>query len=417
MMRFSARTKTGRRSAVSRSSGWVRPEPVPSPAESNGGLRKFTVPEILFGVEALGEIADAVRRLGGRRVLVVTDPGIMAAGWLGEACSHFDRAGVDHRVWHGVTPNPKDHEVAAGFRQYQESGCDVVVAVGGGSCIDAAKGIAILAGNGGQILDYEGVDRVTRPIPPTIMVPTTAGTGADITQFAVITDTNRRLKATIISRTLVPTVSLTDPRLTLTMDTELTAATGIDALSHGIEAYLSKGASFLSDQHALTSIRLVSANLRRAVEYPDDLGVRTMMARASLEAGMAMTTSILGCTHALSHQIGGALDLPHGLLNGVLLPHVMLFNAAAVPDRFFAIADALGLEQVRGSGMDAAEMAAEAVRSLADDVGIPKGLSLLGLSSADADLFVDTTLRDANIMTNPRSVTREDVAELFEAAL
>lgn len=417
MVRFSVRSTVGRGLSVL---GASRPDCLESGSqlvESDCGLRKFTVPEILFGVKALGEIADAVHRLGGRRPLVVTDPGIMTAGWLDEACTHLDRANIDYRIWHGVTPNPKDHEVGAGFDAYREFGCDVVVAVGGGSCIDAAKGIAILAGNGGHIFDYEGVNRVTHPIPPTIMIPTTAGTGADITQFAVITDTTRKLKAAIISRTLVPAVSLTDPRPTVTMDAELTAATGIDALSHGIEAYLSKGASFLSDQYALASIRLVSANLRRAVEYPDDLHVRTTMASASLQAGMAMTTSILGCTHALSHQIGGALDLPHGLLNGVLLPHVMMFNAAAVPDRFFPIAAALGLGELRGSGMDAAERAADAVRALADDVGIPKGLSMLGLTIADADLFVDNTLRDANITTNPRPVSRQDVAGIFEAAL
>ncbi len=381
------------------------------------GVRKFLVPEVVTGVGALAEVGDAARRLGGRRVLVVSDPGVIAAGWADQAISCLQEAGLDHRLWHGLTPNPKDHEVQAGFEFYAGTDCDALVAVGGGSVIDSAKGIAVLSGNGGQILDYEGIDRVTRPIPPLVMVPTTAGTGSDVSQFAVITDTRRRLKATLISRALVPDISLVEPRVLTTMPADLTAATGLDALSHAIESYVSRGASHLTDLHALPAMRLIVEHLPRSLDAPDDLDAREAMAQASLSAGLAFTNAILGATHALSHQIGGALDLPHGLLNGILLPHVMRFNAPAAPERFVEVARALGVGVDGMPQHEAAEAACEQVRLLADKAGIPSGLSEIGLSAADLPLFAENTLHDACLTTNPREVTLESVGELYLAAL
>ncbi|WP_249523391.1 iron-containing alcohol dehydrogenase [Modestobacter marinus] len=393
----------------------LRPGPA-APARTSG-TTKYLVPEVVFGWGALSEAGFAARRLGGRRPFVVTDGGLVEAGWWHELTGHLAEAGLRPTVWQGLTPNPKDHEVAAGAERYRESGCDVIVGLGGGSVIDAAKAIAVVASNGGSILDYEGVDRVRTALPPTVMCPSTAGTGADVSQFTVITDTTRRLKATLIGRALVPDISITDPRLLTTMPADLAAATGLDAVTHGVEAYVSRASGPLTDVHALHAIELICGSLRHTLRHPTDEAARTAMAQASLEAGLAFTNAILGATHAMSHQVGGLLDLPHGVVNGVLLPHVIRFNARTVPDRFVPIARAMGLD-VAGLPADvAAELAADAVGRLAAELGCPRGLAELGVRDADVDVLARTTLGDACLSTNPRDADHADVAALFRAAL
>ncbi|MGC0327504.1 alcohol dehydrogenase class IV [Streptomyces sp. SAI-170] len=380
-------------------------------------LAKFHVPEIVFGPGSLAELGHCALRLGGRRPFLVTDPGLIAAGWADEAVAHLKRAGLRPVVWSEVTPNPKDHEVQAGFERYTESGCDVIVGVGGGSVIDAAKGVAILSGNGGRILDYEGVDQVIQPIPPTVMVPSTSGTGADVSQFAVITDTTEHIKITIVSRTLVPDISVIDPRLLTTMPDWLNAATGLDALTHAIEAFVSRAHNPLTDIHALHAVELIIGNLVRTQIDPKDFGARLAMAQAALEAGMAFTNAILGATHAMSHQVGGLLDAPHGVVNGVLLPHVIRFNAEAWPDRFVALGAAAGLPTAGVPPHEVAARLADLVRALADDVGVPKGLASLGVAERDVPVLARTTLKDACMATNPRIVELRDVETLFREAL
>ena len=387
------------------------------PASAGGAFTKYLVPEVVFGWGALSEAGFAARRLGAQRPFVVTDAGLVEAGWWRELAGHLTDAGLLPTVWQELTPNPKDHEVAAGARRYLDSGCDVVIGLGGGSVIDAAKAIAVVASNGGQILDYEGVDKVTVAIPPTVMCPTTAGTGADVSQFAVITDTTRRLKATLIGRALVPDISLTDPRLLTTMPADLAAATGLDALTHGVEAYVSRAAGPLTDVHALHAIELICRWLRRTLTHPDDADARIGMAQASLEAGLAFTNAILGATHAMSHQVGGLLDLPHGVVNGVLLPHVIRFNARSAADRFVPVARAMGLDVDGRPAEAAAELAADAVSRLAADLGCPSGLAELGVVDADIETLAVTTLGDACLSTNPRDASQADVAALFRTAL
>ena len=187
--------------------------------------------------------------------------------------------------------------------------------------------VAVLAANGGNILDYEGVDQATKPIPPLVMVPTTSGTGADVSQFCIVTDTTRGTKITIIGRALVPDVTVIDPRLLTTMPEWLNAATGLDALTHGIEAFVSLAHNPLTDHHALRAVGLVTENLVHTIQDPMEMEARSVMAQASLEAGLAFTNAILGAAHAMSHQVGGMLDLPHGVINGILLPHVIRFNS------------------------------------------------------------------------------------------
>lgn len=388
----------------------------PSVRTDEPRLAKYHVPEVVFGPGALAEVGACAARVGARRPFLVTDPGLIEAGWAWKVQRSLTGAGLRPVVWAGVTPNPKDHEVQAAYQRYREAGADVIIGLGGGSCIDAAKGVAILAANGGHILDYAGVDRVSRPIPPLVMVPSTAGTGADVSQFAVITDTARAVKVTIISRTLVPDVSVIDPCLLVTMPDWLTAATGLDALTHAVESYVSRARNPLTEGHSLRATDLVFDHLTHTLVEPRALPPRVAMAQAALEAGMAFTNAILGATHAMSHQVGGLLDLPHGLINGVLLPHVMRFNAAAVPEAFVPLARVVGVD-TRGPAGDVAAVLADRVRELADVAGVPRGLAELGVSVDDIPVLAANTLDDACLATNPRPVSRADVEALFRRAL
>lgn len=387
-----------------------------TPTRTRRHLSKFLIPEVIFGVGTLAEVGGAVRRVGGARPMLVSDAGVIAAGWVERALPHLADVGVEWCLWHDLTPNPKDVEIEAAFESYLESGCDALLAVGGGSCIDVAKAVAVLSGNGGQILDYEGIDRATRPIPPMVMVPSTSGSGADVTQFCVVTDTSRGLKATIGGHALVPDVSVTDPELLTTMSPELTAHTGLDALSHGIESCVSEACDFLSKGHSLAAVRTITQNLPVAVEDPSDLRAREEMASASLQAGLAFTNAMLGATHAISHQIGGALDLPHGLLNAILMPHVMRFNGETHAERYVDVARALGVATDGLSPRAAADAAVERVEALAGALAIPRGLRELGVSPSDFDRFARNALQDAYIATNPRPVTEDDVRRICFAA-
>ncbi|GAA4145267.1 iron-containing alcohol dehydrogenase [Actinomadura keratinilytica] len=380
-------------------------------------VAKNGTPEIVFGPGALGDVGTCALRCGARRPFLVTDPGLIEAGWIAEAVGHLRLSGLRPVVWHDITPNPKDHEVEAAYAAYRDSACDLVIGLGGGSCIDAAKSVAILAGNGGRILDYEGVDRVTRPLPVTMMVPSTSGTGSDVTQFAVITDTVHLVKAVIISEAVVPDISIIDPRLLTTMPEWLNAATGLDALTHGIESFVSRAHSPLTDRRALDAVRLVARHLDRTMDRPEEAGSRMAMAQGALEAGMAFTSAILGATHAMSHQVGGLLDAPHGVINGVLLPHVIRFNARVDPGRYVPLAAAAGVDVGRCSPEDAAYLLADKVERLADAVGVPSGLRAVGLTEEAIPRLAATTLKDACMATNPRQATQADVERLFREAL
>jgi alcohol dehydrogenase class IV len=384
-------------------------------------VAKFLVPDVIFGVGVLSEVGQAARRQGAAHVLVVSDRGVGEAGWTGEVLGHLAEAGVSAQLWDGLTPNPKDHEVAAGCAAYLAGGCDVLVAVGGGSCIDAAKAIAVLATQANQenasgITGLAGVGKVTGPLPPTVMVPTTGGSGSDVSQFCVVTDTTRRLKVTIGARALVPDISVTDPRALTTVPHDITAYTAIDALSHAIESYLSLAASFLTDTHALTAMRGACEHLLPALDRPGDLRPREGLARASLQAGLAFSNALLGATHAISHQLGGLTDLPHGLLNAILLPHVMEFNAAVAAGRLADVASAMGLRTGLMTPPEAADAAIQTVRGFAGKAGLPSTLREIGVECSQLDRVARGALRDAYIVTNPRPVGEADVRAICQAA-
>ncbi len=379
------------------------------------------MPDVIFGVGVLSEVGQAARRQGAAHVLVVSDRGVGEAGWTGEVLGHLAEAGVSAQLWDGLTPNPKDHEVAAGCAAYLAGGCDVLVAVGGGSCIDAAKAIAVLATQANQegargIAGYAGVGKVTGPLPPTVMVPTTGGSGSDVSQFCVVTDTARRLKFTIGARALVPDISVTDPRALTTVPHDITAYTAIDVLSHAIESYVSLAASFLTDTHALTAIRGACEHLLPALDRPGDLRPREGLARASLQAGLAFSNALLGATHAISHQLGGLTDLPHGLLNAILLPHVMEFNAAVAAGRLADVAGAMGLRTGLMTPHEAADAAIQTVRAFAGKAGLPTTLREIGVECSQLDRVARGALHDAYIVTNPRPVGEADVRAICQAA-
>ena len=379
-------------------------------------MTKFLVPDIIFGVGVLAQVGEVVQRHGGVRVFVVSDQGVAHAGRTAAALGYLTRAGGSAELWLGVTPNPKDTEVEAGCEAYLASGCDVLVAVGGGSCIDAAKAIAALAAEGGRITDYAGVGTVTGPLPPTVMVPTTGGSGSDVSQFCVVTDTRRQTKVTIGARALVPDISVTDPQVLTTVPPDITAYTALDVLSHGVESYVSKAANFLTDVQALAAIRGVTEHLFPALDHPGDLRAREGLARASLQAGLAFTNALLGATHAISHQIGGLTDLPHGLLNAIMLPHVMEFNTPVATDRLADVAVAMGVDTGLMSPGEAADAATAMVRALAGKASLPGSLREIGVQLPQLDQIARNALDDAYIVTNPRPVAEDDARAICLAA-
>lgn len=379
-------------------------------------MLKFVAPEILFGTGALSQAGVSLRRLGVTRVLVVSDPGIAQAGWVERVLPCLRESRLTYETFLDVTPNPKDYEVARGLERYRRAECDGLLAVGGGSVMDMAKAIALLSTNGGRIHDYEGVDRLHRPLPPMVMVPTTAGTGAEVTQFAVITDTERRLKMVLVSKSLIPDIALVDPQVLTTKDAELTANTGVDTLTHAIESYTSIAATPFTDCHALNAVRLVAQYLRASVASRSNMEAKTGMAMAALMAGLAFSNAILGAVHALSHPLGGLLDLPHGQACAILLPHVMEFNLLACVDRYAEIASALG-EPVEGlSRRSAAERAIQAVRRLLDDLGIVRRLSELGVPDELVPSLAEMASKDVCLSTNPRDMTVSELQAIYFAA-
>ena len=380
-------------------------------------LRKFLAPEFVFGADARRLVGRYARKLGAHRVLLASDPGVAAAGWTGEAADLLEAEGLAVTPFLEIAPNPRDHQVMAGAERYRESGSDFIVAVGGGSAMDCAKGIGIVATNGGHILDYEGVDRVPVPMPPLICIPTTGGTSADVSQFAIINNTSEHVKIAIISKTLVPDVALIDPGTLVTMDPYLTACTGMDALVHAIEAFVSNAHSPITDMHALEAIRLVATHLEASVAHPGDYELRSQIMLASLQAGLAFSNASLGCVHAMAHSLGGYKDLPHGECNALLLPHVLDYNFPVAPERFLRIGAALGGD-FRGLGEQ--ESRARLIRMVIDlraACGIQGGLGDRGVRGDDVGRLAAKAIEDPCNATNPRPPSLEDLKAIYSEAL
>lgn len=380
-------------------------------------LKKFVAPEFVFGNGARHLAGRYALNLGAFRVLIVSDPGVVQAGWVADVRAAVESEGLRTELFTDVTPNPRNAEVMAGAELYRTRGCDVIVAVGGGSVIDCAKGIGVVSSNGDSIDVFEGIDQVMHPGPPLVGIPTTAGTSADLSQFAIIANMVAHRKFAIISKSVVPDVALIDPETTRTLTPFLTASTGLDALVHAVEAYVSLGHSPIVDVHALAAIRLVRENLERAVRSPLDAEARENMMLASLQAGLAFSNASLGAVHAMAHSLGGVFDLPHGECNAMLLRHVVAYNFPAADDRYCAIGEALGLRLRGKTPKRACAAILDTIDDLRRSVGLERTLGGHGVRRADVDDLAADALRDPCLVTNPRRPNRRDLAVVFEEAL
>ncbi|UFJ41059.1 iron-containing alcohol dehydrogenase [Brevibacillus humidisoli] len=380
-------------------------------------VSKFMAPEIIFGDQSISQVGECLGRLGAKKVFLVSDPGVVAAGWVEQVIHYLRLSHLDYHLWTDVTPNPKDFEVHSGLAEYLVHECNAIVGVGGGSVLDAAKAIALLATNGGSILEYEGVDKISHPLPPMVMIPTTAGSGSEVSQFSIIVYSERKAKITIISKSLIPDIAIIDPQTLMTKDRRLTSNTGIDALSHAIESYISLAATPLTEVLSLQAMRLIAQHLRPSAASQYNMEAKRAMAMASLQAGLAFSNAILGAVHAMSHQIGGLIDAPHGEINAILLPYLLEFNYLAAPEKYKNMAEALG-ENVSGRSLhDASRLAMKAVKELASDLDIPVRLSALGLCEEQIELISRHSINDVCMATNPRDMSVDDVRELFLKAL
>ncbi len=377
----------------------------------------FFIPAVnIMGIGCLDEAITAIAGYGLCKALIVTDQGLARAGIAARIAGLLAERDIDSRVFDGARPNPTVANVEAGLALLERERCDCVISLGGGSPHDCAKGIALCATNGGHISDYEGVDRSAKPQLPLIAINTTAGTASEMTRFCIITDEVRHVKMAIVDRNVTPILSVNDPALMAGMPKSLTAATGMDALTHAVEAYVSTAATPITDACALKAVTLISEHLRQAVNHGDDLQAREQMAYAQFLAGMAFNNASLGYVHAMAHQLGGFYDLPHGVCNAVLLPHVQRFNAHVSAARLRDVAKAMGLKVC---GMDAEQGAAAAIAAierLAADVEIPNGLRALGVKMEDVPLLATNALKDACGLTNPRSAVQGEIEAIFKAA-
>jgi alcohol dehydrogenase len=378
----------------------------------------FFIPAVtLLGLGAASEAGDQAKALGAKNLLIVTDAGLAKLGVADTIKGYVTGAGLQAVIYHGAEPNPTDKNVRDGVKVYKDNKCDGIISLGGGSSHDCGKGIALMIANGGDIRDYEGVNKSTKPMPPFLAINTTAGTASEMTRFCIITNSDTHVKMAIVDWRVTPNIAINDPLLMVGMPPALTAATGMDALTHAVEAYVSTIANPITDACAIKAIELIAKYLRPAVANGTNLEARDKMAYAEYLAGMAFNNASLGYVHAMAHQLGGFYNLPHGVCNAILLPEVSAFNKIACPERFADIAVALG-EKVDGlSPVDAADVAIAAIRKLSKDVGIPQGLAGLGVKEADFEVMGNNAKKDACQFTNPRLATLEQVKGIFKAAL
>ncbi|MFJ7748146.1 iron-containing alcohol dehydrogenase [Peribacillus sp. NPDC097295] len=380
-------------------------------------ITKFVMPEVIFGKGSIEQAGESCLRLGAKKVLIVSDSGVANAGWLDIVIKSCQEAGLSYATFIDATTNPKDREIEAGCSIFLDHECDAIIGVGGGSALDVAKGVALLASNGGIISDYEGVDKVHSPLPPMVMIMTTAGSGSEVSQFSVIVDSFREKKMTIISKSLVPDIAIVDPATLTTLDPDLTAATGMDVLTHAIESYVSIAATPLTDVQARNALSTVSRYLRPSVASKHNEEAKEAMAMASLQAGLAFSNAILGAAHAISHAIGGKYLLPHGEINAILLPHVMDFNRIASPSRFSQMADIMGIDTRALSEQQAGTAVIAFVRELSQDIGAPRNLGDVGITSDMIETIGMTAIDDACMITNPRDMSLEQIKQLLLTAL
>lgn len=370
----------------------------------------------VFGEDAANESGELLASLHATKALIVTDDYLCKQQMCKDIQKYLADANIESVVFGGAEPNPKDVNVEAGLKVFNESNCDSIVSLGGGSSHDCAKAIGLVAANGGTIHDYEGVDKATVDPVPMVAINTTAGTASEITRFCIITDTSRKVKMAILDWRVTPDISINDPKLMIGMPPSLTAATGMDALTHAIEAYVSTIATPMTDATALLATTMITQYLPKAVANGEYMKARDRMAYAQYLAGAAFNNASLGYVHAMAHQLGGYYNLPHGVCNAILLPYVEEFNMIGNLNRFRDIAKAMG-ENVQGlSTDDAAIKAIKAIKRLSRQVDIPSNLKVLGVDPNDFEILAENAMKDACAATNPRKATKAQIIELYRRA-
>ncbi len=384
-------------------------------------LRRFDVPAtILHGGGCRRQIAALVRECGGARVLVVTDPGIVQLGVTAEISGLLTQAGFNVAVFDAVQPDPTDENVAAGVAASQAHRADVIMAVGGGSPMDAAKVIAIRSANPQPLPEFMGLHKISHPGLPLIAIPTTAGTGSEATKVAVITDTTRQVKMMMLSAPLLPRAAIVDYELTLTMPRGLTAAVGVDTLTHGIEAFVSRRANALTDPLALQCIELCARHLRLAWQEPDNGAAREGMMLAATLGGMAFSNSSVALVHGMSRPIGAVFHLPHGLSNAILLPTVTRFSIEASRDRYAAIARTVGCADRGASEAQACVSLVSWLETLNADLQLPRLSQCRGVDRPRFDAEINKMAGDALASgspgNNPRVPTAAEIVALYNEA-
>lgn len=382
--------------------------------------QSFTITQptrIRFGIGAIADLADMVRTLGGSKVFLVIDPGLKQAGLLEKITAPLVGGAIPYEVYDRVDPEPGLKLADKGAELARLAGADCVVGVGGGSALDVAKAISILLTNGGLAEDYIGLGKIKKAGLPKIMIPTTSGTGAEVTFTAVFINEKTNSKAGMNGDPLYPDAALLDPGLTVSLPPSVTAATGIDAFTHALEAYVSNQSHTLSDMYALEAIELISQNLGPAYANGGNMEARSAMLMGSLLGGKALATAGVGLVHAMAYPLGGMFNTPHGLANAVLLPYVVDYNIIGAPHKYATVAELMGYDTEGLSMREAGQMAVDAILQLNNDVGIPASLTDLGIDSSAIPEMARIALTVTRpVENNPRKPTVDEVIEIYEAA-
>jgi alcohol dehydrogenase class IV len=381
----------------------------------------FNVPaSIVVGAGASRELAAQVRRLEARRVLLVSDAFLERSGLTAQFAQQLEGAGIAVQLFCDVQPDPTDRNVQAGLEALRASGAEAIVALGGGSPIDAAKAIAILATNPGPLRQYQGYHKVQRAGVPLIAIPTTAGTGSEVTKVAVITDTERDIKMMMLDAHLLPRVALVDYELSMSMPPDLTAHVGVDTLTHGIEAYVSRKAGPMTDPLALSCIRLAAEHLQTAWSEPQNRAARAGMALAACQGGMAFANSSVCLVHGMSRPLGAVFHLPHGLSNAVLLPAVTRFSLPGAPARYAQVARVMGYAGLADSDEAAAEALVVGLEELNLRLRVPRLGACRGVDERRFEQVLEKMAEDAlasgSPQNNPVVPTTEQIVELYRLA-
>lgn len=377
----------------------------------------FQLPTVVhMGAGVANDLVAHVQAAGARRVFVVTDPGVRGTGHVERLLAPLNDAGIETDVWDQISGNPRDYECNNAAEQAIAFQTDLLVAIGGGSPIDAAKAVAALVTNGGRVQDWEYPRELDAAPLPLIAIPTTSGTGSEVTFYAVVTDTERKFKMSLFDTRLAPEVALVDPDLTLSLPSHVTAATGMDALTHAVEAYTSRVANPVSDALALQAIRLIAKHLPVAVTNGGDADARHGMMMASLVAGMAFGNADVGSVHCLAEAIGGLYDTPHGVANSIFLPHVFAYNAEAFPERHAEVSEALGVPPSERSAIETARDGAAKLTAMARQIGIPRLAELPRVTPSDFPRLAEASSVNVSNPNNCREMTVADYQMLLEQA-